>query len=316
MEKFQNMHYLLENILERPVTIIVIIICSVIWFVINEYLIKVENIAFNFKRIINQREYWRIITAVLSHKNFLHLVFNMVSLYSYGYMENKVVVTPFWENYHYTNTSIAYKLFSNHNLNEFIQNTSSIAQGKIEYIKISLIICLFSNFFQLLFSKLISKYITRNDNILNINAIGYSGIVFGLMSLSSLSNPLGTFSFFGISIPTFIVPYFSLIVTQFIVPQASFIGHLSGIISSYPIFFGVFFWYDNVLFFISLFWLGLLFLYSLKKTTNLRILRFIEFKDNNQDNSERVVIENNNITRTIPILAYIKSLEIDFNNCT
>jgi membrane associated rhomboid family serine protease len=80
--------------------------------------------------------------------------------------------------------------------------------------------------------------ILKVESYRKIYSIGYSGIIFGWMSLASVMF-VGK-SFFGI--PNWLMPYFSLIVTQLIVPQASFLGHFSGIISGYFVFYGFFEW--------------------------------------------------------------------------
>ncbi|PPD87292.1 hypothetical protein GOBAR_DD15777 [Gossypium barbadense] len=64
-----------------------------------------------------------------------------------------------------------------------------------------------------------------------VTAVGYSCVVFGWMTILSVKQPSSKLDLFGlISLPISFAPFESLIFTSIIVPQASFLGHLSGII--------------------------------------------------------------------------------------
>jgi membrane associated rhomboid family serine protease len=39
------------------------------------------------KEVVKEGEYWRMISSIFSHYSIIHLLFNMATLWSYGYME-------------------------------------------------------------------------------------------------------------------------------------------------------------------------------------------------------------------------------------
>eukprot|EP01080_Neovahlkampfia_damariscottae_P005180 gene5180-8786_t len=200
-----------EQALIQPITCILIISMSLIWFYLNQYLIPVEKISFCYEKMVTDGEYWRGITSTFTHYSFLHLVFNMGSLWSYGYLE-------------YNNT--------------------------IHYLKITFILIIMSFLIQIIFYKIL---IDKFDMVYykTVNCIGYSGVVFGLMTIASMitkgSGILGKDLYLSVplilfekGLPLSYMPFLSLMITQLIVPQASLLGHLSGIIVGYSIHFGLF----------------------------------------------------------------------------
>ena len=176
------------------------------------------------------------ITSTFTHYSFLHLVFNMGSLWSYGYLE----------------------------LNNIIY-----------YLKITLILIIMSFLIQILFYKiLIEKF--EMTYYRTVNCIGYSGVVFGLMTIGSMITKGNRL----LGLPLSYMPFLSLMITQLIVPQASLLGHLSGIIVGYSIHFGLFNWFSNFLFFSSIFWIFILFIFSLRKN----LFSSISIDDNSNNN--------------------------------
>jgi membrane associated rhomboid family serine protease len=72
-----------------------------------------------------------------------------------------------------------------------------------------------------------------------VTAVGYSCVVFGWMTILAAKQPSLKLNIFGVlSLPISFAPFESLIFTSIMVPQASFIGHLSGIIVGYSIAYG------------------------------------------------------------------------------
>jgi hypothetical protein len=93
-----------------------------------------------------------------------------------------------------------------------------------------------------------------------VQCVGYSGVVFGWMTIASMVGGPGQTGLLGL--PLSYMPFLSLMITQIIVPQASLLGHLSGIVVGYAIYFGLFQWYSNFLFFCTLFWIFILCFFS------------------------------------------------------
>jgi membrane associated rhomboid family serine protease len=67
-----------------------------------------------------------------------------------------------------------------------------------------------------------------------VTAVGYSCVVFGWMTILAAKQPSLKLNIFGVLSISF-APFESLIFTSIMVLQASFIGHLSGIIVGYSI---------------------------------------------------------------------------------
>jgi membrane associated rhomboid family serine protease len=61
------------------------------------------------------------------------------------------------------------------------------------------------------------------DHYRQVNAVGYSCVLFGWMTIAVLLQPDAKFDIFGIGIPMIVVPFMSLIFTQLLIPQASFV---------------------------------------------------------------------------------------------
>ncbi|KAK4406248.1 RHOMBOID-like protein 13 [Sesamum angolense] len=87
------------------------------------------------------------------------------------------------------------------------------------------------------------------------------------MTILSTKQPSSKLELFGfLSLPISFAPFESLIFTSIIVPQASFIGHLSGIIVGYAIAWGVIHGMNNYWAVSMLAWIVLIFILSLKKS--------------------------------------------------
>lgn len=130
--------------------------------------------------------------------------------------------------------------------------------GYIQYLKETFLLIILSFIVQIITYKVLIERFSM-ENYKNVHAIGYSCVVFGWMTISSMKFKI---PFMGI--PFYLTPWISLMITQFIVPNASFVGHFSGIIGGYMIYFQLFSWFSNFLFYCCLIWIILLILYSLR----------------------------------------------------
>lgn len=69
---------------------------------------------------------------------------------------------------------------------------------------------------------------------MRVSAVGYSCVVFGWMTIVSVKQPSMRLDIFGLfNLPIALAPFESLVITSIMVPQASFVGHLAGIIAGY-----------------------------------------------------------------------------------
>jgi hypothetical protein len=92
------------------------------------------------------------------------------------------------------------------------------------------------------------------------------------MTVLSVKQPTHSLRLLGfVALPINLAPFGSLIFCSIIVPQASFVGHLAGIVMGYLVAWDVFVWVDWYWFAVLAFWTAVVFLFSLKATTNIAL---------------------------------------------
>ncbi|KAI0510663.1 hypothetical protein KFK09_011271 [Dendrobium nobile] len=233
---------LLYEIWQKPATSCIIGICSAIWFFIQKKNIGYSQVGLSYEAAI-EGQHWRIITSAFSHVSVLHLVFNMSALWSLGVVEQ----------------------------------LGHIGLGVEFYLQYTLVLLILSGIlvlvlYHVLIQKLKLEYFRR------VTAVGYSCVVFGWMTILAVKQPSTKLNLFGVLyLPISFAPFESLIFTSIIVPQASFIGHLSGIIVGYSIGWGLIQGMDNYWAVTMLGWIILVFIFSLKRSGTFD-LSFIEIE--------------------------------------
>lgn len=222
---------LFYEILEKPATSCIIGICSAIWFYIQKKSIGYAQVGLSYETAVDGH-YWRLITSAFSHISVLHLVFNMSALWSLGVVEQ----------------------------------LGHIGLGVEYYLHYTLVLVVLSGVLVLgAYHVLIQKF--RLDYFKRVTAVGYSCVVFGWMTILAVKQPSSKLDLFGfLSLPISFAPFESLIFTSIIVPQASFVGHLSGIVVGYSIAWGLIHGMNNYWAVSMLGWTILVFVFSLKRT--------------------------------------------------
>ncbi|KAL0456259.1 UNVERIFIED_CONTAM: RHOMBOID-like protein 13 [Sesamum latifolium] len=222
---------LFYEIWEKPATSCIIGICCAIWFYIQKHNIGYSHVGLSYETAV-EGHHWRIITSAFSHISILHLVFNMSALWSLG----------------------------------IIEQLRHIGLGVEYYLHYTILLVVLSGLLVLgMYHLLIQKF--KIDYFRRVTAVGYSCVVFGWMTILSTKQPSSKLELFGfLSLPISFAPFESLIFTSIIVPQASFIGHLSGIIVGYAIAWGVIHGMNNYWAVSMLAWIVLIFIFSLKKS--------------------------------------------------
>lgn len=220
----------LEVLQSAPLNATVMAVCSGIWFWMWNKRYGYEDVSTSYHKVVNERQYYRIITATFCHLNFLHLVFNMGSLYTVGVLES--------------------------------------ALGSYYYFHRTILLIFLSEAIWMLITYVLVKRFNM-ERFATSSAVGYSGVIFGWMTILQLYQPSFAIPLPGLNIPITFAPFISLVITQMLVPQASFLGHLSGIFAGYLIGFGLFDWFNGYWFFTSLAYAIAIVLLSLKANGNL-----------------------------------------------
>mmetsp|Transcript_17831 Transcript_17831/g.33776 ORF Transcript_17831/g.33776 Transcript_17831/m.33776 type:complete len:277 (-) Transcript_17831:203-1033(-) len=201
-----------DTVAKMPMTVATIGTCSLIWFYLWNYSISIEKFGYQYEKVVAGRQWWRSISASYAHQHPLHLIFNMASLWNSGVME--------------------------------------VMLGPVAYLKYTFLLVLLSMLTVTGMSYLAIHYFNR-PHYRTVYCLGYSCVVFGWMMIQCETFG-GTLSYFGLPVPARLAPFLALGVTQLIIPNASFIGHLSGIIVGEFIAQGFFFWFIDPVFFVAL----------------------------------------------------------------
>ncbi len=142
-------------------------------------------------------QFYRIFTSAFLHANIMHIAFNMVTLVQAGPSLERML-------------------------------------GTVRYL--CLIVCFVAVLGALYYSiSLIGLFVFGFDRFFNECAIGFSGVLFALMTIESLlasSDRLLSLPF-GVQVPSRWYPWALLVFCQFIMPGVSLIGHMVGILGAY-----------------------------------------------------------------------------------
>ncbi len=137
------------------------------------------------------QQFWRLLTSATFHAGLLHLAFNMMTFFPMG-------------------TALERALGS-FNLMYLVAILILLGDGL--YISVS--------------------YLASFAGFVGLRshcAVGFSGVIFGLIPLEIRASGGAQRSIFGLfAVPALYYPWILLVLWQFLVPQSSFLGHLSGL---------------------------------------------------------------------------------------
>jgi membrane associated rhomboid family serine protease len=198
------------NLLENPMNSLILTIIFIVAYYLWAYNLDVSLISYSYEKVVLQKEYFRIITASLSHVDVLHLLFNTMTLYQLGSLEG--------------------------------------IYGSLTYGYLSILLIFLTMFICILIDYILIHQYQQQQQITQ-QAIGYSCVLFAWMVALSVRMseycPIFVFPTFciktwyiplgSVSLPVNVGPFLLLFFTKLIIPRSSFYGHLSGILIGYPL---------------------------------------------------------------------------------
>lgn len=208
----------LGELMQRPVTTILLVIIFALAYYLWAYNIDVSAVSYSYDAVVLRGEYWRVITASFSHFDIMHLGFNTMSLYQLGMLES-------------------------------VYGSAVFLYLNIALVLITMLIC------TAIYHVMIHRYGRAEYG--SQQAVGFSCVLFAWMVALSvrlkeycpiflfptfcvdtwmLPLPSSVSAAIGLSgIPVNVGPFILLAFTKLIIPRSSFVGHLSGIIIGYPL---------------------------------------------------------------------------------
>lgn len=224
---------LLALVQAAPISVFIGVACCVIWFVLWNWRFDITALAVSYNTVIVDRQLYRAVTACFVHGGILHLVFNMTSLYAISGVE--------------------------------------AAAGSYFYTKTTLLLLLVAELVSIALVSALARW-WGMVSALEQRAVGYSGILFGWSAIIAKWNPTAQVAFMGlIPMPAWVSPFASLLLVQLLVPNASFVGHVSGIVAGFLIAFNAFAWLSGYWFWTLVAWLSIACLLSLKAHPAVRL---------------------------------------------
>lgn len=189
---------------KKPVTSFIFCTCCLVWFIIQSQNLGYHHVGSSHENVVVRKEYWRFFLSQISHIDFFHLAMNMSSLNSIGYVE------------------------------------TTRGMGSYFYFRVTLLLMLGSKTLHMGLCAFMIEVMKKSVYRRTLS-VGYSSILFGWMAFLSVRErgQRKTIKIFGLlEVPMSYAPFASLISTSIAFPQASFSGHLCGILAGYLIAFG------------------------------------------------------------------------------
>ena len=195
---------IVDMVSRSPITCLLISLLVGIFLFINQFPFSLHALSFSYHDVLQHREGSRLFTSALLHQQLFHLLFNLNAFFSLG-------------------------------------SLIEISSGASFFLTLLLFLLVSVPFFHLLLVFLLTRIRVYDFSFLETeNSIGFSGVLFGLMSFEALSNYFSssltrTIPMLGglVEVPLWAAPMGSLIITQVLVPKASLMGHLSGILTGF-----------------------------------------------------------------------------------
>ena len=221
---FQQEEKPFQQLFQRPGTCLLLALNIGLAFAYWNFRVNPNAVALMDVPILQQFQYWRAITGTLAHFEWWHLLFNMMSLHNLG---------QFLEEQYYGS------------INFFLYNLALIPVTVLIFFAVTHVVYLG----RLRLRNYRSNGLGTNSLITtlsrpSVNAVGYSGVLFAWMVVSSLEQTKSCpipfwdslcFDTWHITkhIKFNLGPMIQLVIAQMILPRVSFGGHLAGIIAGF-----------------------------------------------------------------------------------
>lgn len=197
-----------QELLQSPVT--TLLLAAILGYAYHLWSNRVEatSVAYSYDTLVSKGEYWRAITATFTHFEAFHLLFNTMSLYQLGFLEQ-------------------------------VYGSAEYAYLSAALVFLTIGICLLMDYVRITYH--------NNPNAAFERAVGYSCVLFAWMVAASVrmnkfcpiflfpSFCFDTYSVPFVRLPVNVGPIILLVATKLVIPSSSFLGHLSGIIIGYPL---------------------------------------------------------------------------------
>ena len=173
-----------------PLTCTLAAAMSALFFYMWNTRVGLDAVSLTYNRVAKERQYYRLLSAAVTHVDVMHILFNMGSLLNLAPLE--AMMGSLW----------------------YLETTLLLLYGSMG-------------------AWMLSVHVASTRYGLAAWAespvVGYSGVIFGWMTLAGMLQPTGT----AFGLPITLAPFLALVLTQLIVPRASFLGHLAGIVAGY-----------------------------------------------------------------------------------
>uniref|UniRef100_A0A8D8SZ85 Rhomboid-related protein 4 n=2 Tax=Cacopsylla melanoneura TaxID=428564 RepID=A0A8D8SZ85_9HEMI len=175
-----------------PVTLGLVLIHTLLYMNIIAKPWSALDVCISAKTVWQDKEWKRIILSAFEHGDDMHLYYNMVSLILKGRLLERIF-------------------------------------GPIKFIALILFLTIFTSIYYVVLSYGMSV-LTNDPTELTHCAIGFSAVLFAMKTILTRQNPDTYQSILNVEVKATYAPWFELFIIHVLVPNASFKGHLSGIL--------------------------------------------------------------------------------------
>ncbi|KAL1140070.1 hypothetical protein AAG570_000002 [Ranatra chinensis] len=184
-------HLGLNNI--PPVTLATVVSQALLYMGFIDVPWSKWDVCISGTKILKEGDYKTLFLSVIEHGDDMHLYYNMISFLIKG-------------------------------------RTLEKKYGSINFALLLVVLTVMTSLWYVALSVAGAKLFT-DPSILNSCAIGFSGVIFALKLITTLENSDGYGYVQGFRVPTQYTAWAELIAIHLLVPNASFIGHLAGILA-------------------------------------------------------------------------------------